>query len=239
MKHRTLAGLAFTLVLTACGGGGGSGTAASPNALPTAQPPAVTPDCRPAAPALVNLYGDSTQWGTVVRADGTVEQSEDGPAKTLQRLFDARFGPGRVKVSNQGVSGGSTATFLAAGGRIEGISVLNYGINDSQALPLAQYRSNLERLGPTFFETPNPPDRNRWPAPYDFEAFAQAMRDVAAAKGTPLIDTFAYVHSVERWSDLYSDGAHPGDEMYRLIATHALYPALLPWVASSLCEKQP
>lgn len=193
----------------------------------------------PVADPVIGLYGDSTMIGVVLNPDGvTTSIAPNNPPAALKRLMDARFGPGRVRIDTAGLIGFHTDALMASSYRPHGISILNYGINDSQHLSLERFKANLEALNPAFYETPNPPNRLLWPfAPQNFAAYVQVMREVAAAKGVPVLDTYEYVQTVPDWQLLYSDGAHPGDEMYQLIVTNVVYRGILPTVARQLCEE--
>ena len=56
--------------------------------------------------------------------------------------------------------------------------------------------------------------------------YAQACREVAAAREVPLVDTYAYFDSHPETEDLVPDGIHPNPEGHQVIAD-LLFPALL------------
>lgn len=189
-----LAALTATLVTcTACGGGGGDAGPAAPVAVAVSACPTVA------------FYGDSTAVGL---------------APAMQAALDARFGAGRVVLANRAVSG-TTSSDLAAVGD-EPIAVVNFGINDSRRpFAIADYKANLRRLyrPGVVFKTPNPIWGHQYdPADVDDQAYAQAMREVAAEVGAKLIDTNAYVLGLQDWPALVPDGLHPSAALYQVIA---------------------
>jgi len=76
--------------------------------------------------------------------------------------------------------------------------------------------------------TPLPMNRHYWGVdlePYvknglNFlvEPNAQAIRDIAAEKGVPLVDTYAYFDSHPETVDMLPDGIHPSPDGHRVIA---------------------
>jgi lysophospholipase L1-like esterase len=181
----------------------------------------------------VQLFGDSTQLGW----DGvTRRMAKATPDVLLQRILDARLGPGVAVVANRSVSG-TTAVQLAEG--TDGLNlpwpqsvdadivVVNHGINDMRVgNSLAAYRAALETLAKTdavvIFETPN---RTTWPR---VDAFVPVMREVAAAHGVPVADVYAYSQGFQML-----DWAHPTAEQYANIVADVLAPV----VVSQVCHR--
>lgn len=186
------------------------------------------------APIVIQLFGDSTMVGW------SAAQPQGNPAADLQAYLDRRFGAGRTRVEARAVSG-TTATQLVAG--TDGLNkpwpqsvaadvlVVNHGINDMQARDLVGYRAALQSLarGPAvvIFETQNA----TWQ--WDGSAYAQAMRDVAAANGLKIADTFAFTQDKRQ---LLSDWAHPTAQLYAMISAATVQPAVGAAVAAMRCQ---
>lgn len=186
-------------------GGGGSST---PQTAPSAPAPAQV--C--AKPVPIQFFGDSTQ-----------EQQKGN----LQIALDMALGPGVAVVENLGVSGTTAADFPAANVKPSAITVVNYGINDSRApgATVAAYKASLRKIAPSVFETPSPP----------FDTYAQAMREVAAELGRPVIDVSAQVRAMPGWEVRVWDGVHPDPGLYGIIARDIVAPALAAEVRKRLC----
>lgn len=210
--------MAICLALAACGGGGSA-----------APEPAAAPACSPAV-VRIQFFGDSTNLY--------------GAWETTRDALRARFGQS-IMVESRAVSGMTTDQLLAGTDGLNkpwpgsvapgSITLVNDGINDAVAAPIEQYKANLRRLRPSYFETPNPTDSPL--RPYDGTAtYAQAMRDVAVETGVPLIDIHTYVISLPNWRALLVDGIHPGPVLTEMIGTNVVYPALVPAVAKLRCE---
>lgn len=197
--------IALAATLTACGGGGSSEP--TKPAPPTQQPAQVC-----ARPVIVQAFGDSTQ-----------EQQ----GNYLQLALDIALGPGFALVENHGVSGTTAAEFPAAKVKPGAVTLANYGINDSRApgASVAAYKANLRKIAPTLFETPSPPH----------DSYAQAMREVAAELGRPVIDVSAKVRAMPGWEGRVWDGVHPDPGLYGIIARDIVAPALAAEVRKRLC----
>lgn len=191
---------------------------------------------RAARPVRIQLFGDSTQWGY----DGpTGRQVPHPPAQVLQALMDARFGAGRVTVTERAVPG-TTAGELLAGtdGRNRpwpqevdaDIVVVNHALNDAGThVPLQRYAAALARLHATVYETPNPVT-----VAWDWAPYADAMRHVAADQHAAVADVARWMLARPRWQASLTDGVHPDDATYGAIVREVLMPALVPLVDKAL-----
>lgn len=178
---------------TGCGGGSES-------------PRAATASC--AAPTTVALLGDSTMAGQGSR---------------IQVLMDARFGAGKVVVTNYGVPG--SRAFQAPHVEAD-VVVANYGINDMNSIAPEDFRAEMAGLGATLLETQNPTvggDR------------APLYVDIVRGLGLPVADTYAFVLARPDWQADLRDGVHPTDELYDAIASDVLGPAIAGQVAARRC----
>jgi lysophospholipase L1-like esterase len=193
--------------------------------------------CKTVTPVRIQLFGDSTQWGYDPTTHHPVAQP---PVALLQAAMDARFGTGKVIVTERAAPG-TTSSDLLAGTDDRNrpwpsevnadIVVVNHALNDSHdGIPLATYRANLVRFHATVYETPNPVTV-AWPeAPY-----AAAMREVAASLHAPVADVETWMRAQPNWQALLvSDGIHPTSEGYRRIVNDVLMPTLAPLVAALL-----
>jgi lysophospholipase L1-like esterase len=100
--------------------------------------------------------------------------------------------------------------------------IINHGINDLlNRSGTARYQTCLQNLadiarsnGKTvIFETPNPI------VPEGLGAYVTVMRNVAIAKGIPVIDQYAYLMGVlngANASQIAPDGLHPTQEVYTM-----------------------
>jgi lysophospholipase L1-like esterase len=105
--------------------------------------------------------------------------------------------------------------------------VINHAINDRNALvSITAYKANLNWIADLalihkkrlILETPNPIDYTVSGA-LPISDYAQAMRDVAAARGLAVIDQYAYMTSLigsQPITGFMPDGVHPNDYTYRL-----------------------
>lgn len=162
----------------------------------------------------------------------------------VRDALQARYGSAAVTVESRAV-GHMTAENLIEGN--DGVnkpwpqgvptgawSLVNFGINDSVRWPIEQYKANLRILHPTYFETPNPTDSPI--RPYEStQAFAEAMRDVAAELHVPVIDVNAFVLAMPDWRAHLADGIHPDDQLYAAIGGYVLQ-QLEPDVAKARCQ---
>ena len=191
----------------------------------------------PVQPVRIQLFGDSTQWGYDAKTDQPVAQA---PVAVLQSAMDARFGAGKVIVTERAVPGTTSGKLLAGtDGRNRpwprevdaDIVVVNHALNDSnEHVPLPTYERQMAALHPTVFETPNAITVD-WPAP----PYVAAMRKVAAAQHAPVADVDAWMRAQANWKSLLSDdGLHPTQAGYREIVLKVLMPTLEPLVAKAL-----
>ena len=191
----------------------------------------------PVQPVRIQLFGDSTQWGYDAKTDQPVAQA---PVAVLQSAMDARFGAGKVIVTERAVPGTTSGQLLAGtDGRNRpwprevdaDIVVVNHALNDSnEHVPLPTYERQMAALHPTVFETPNAITVD-WPAP----PYVAAMRKVAAAQHAPVADVDAWMRAQANWKSLLSDdGLHPTQAGYREIVLKVLMPTLEPLVAKAL-----
>jgi lysophospholipase L1-like esterase len=190
-------------------------------------------------PVRIELFGDSTQWGY----DGRTErQVPHPPAQVLQALMDARFGTGRVVVTERAVPG-TTAGELLAGkdGRNRpwpqevdaDIVVVNHALNDANThVPLRRYAETLARLHATVYETPNPVT-----VAWNWAPYADAMRRVAADQHAPVADVARWMLARPRWQATLVDGVHPDDATYGAIVREVLMPVLAPLVDEALAAR--
>ncbi len=187
----------------------------------------------------LQFFGDSTQVS--VTPNGI--ESPNSPWRLIGRMLADKFEG--VTCESRGV-GHTTSNDLVMGtdhlnkpwpGSVKpgALTVVNFGINDSASISLETYKANLRKLNPAYFETPNPTDAPSRPFERT-QAYAQAMREVAAELGTPLIDVNAYVLLLPNWQAYLEDGIHPSNELYALIARNAIYPAIEPAVAKMRCK---
>lgn len=208
-------------ILAGCGGGSDG--------------PPEPPSCVPKV-VRIQLFGDSTMVG--IAAELGFTQAPNNPGHVLQVEMDRRFGAGAVVVTNHAVSGSNSAQLMAVwpGGANGDILVVNHGINDAQ-IPtgIEPYKANLRtiaRTAPIVFMTPNP----GYGRPINPDAYAQAMREVAAELGRPVADAHAYVLGLPGWRDWINDGIHPSAAGYELIARNVLVGAVVPLVAKLRCQ---
>ncbi|MCV2422652.1 SGNH/GDSL hydrolase family protein [Paucibacter sp. DJ2R-2] len=215
------------ILLASCGGGDAPASATC-TALPMVR---------------IQLFGDSTQVGFDSASPGEV--APHNPAAALQAFFDARYGLGKVKVSSRAVNGSGAWQLVAGsdtlnlpwpGSVAAEIVVVNHGINDFYLVnDIAAYRKNLQTLSMApgarvVFETPNVLRK------LDISPFVRVMREVAAEKGLPLADVFAYTSALPDWPVLLHDNAHPSDSLYQMISRDVLQPTIAPIVAQMLCR---
>jgi lysophospholipase L1-like esterase len=194
-----------------------------------------------AAPAqqaaqLIDYYGDSTIWGYGSGSGQRV--ATPAPAAFAAALADA---PIRYSVRNEGVNGSTACDLLrgtdgrhppwerqmaASGARYV---FLNFAINDQWKYDLATYRSCLRGLvrgardaGKTvMFETPNP---TRDSGNGGLDVYVDAMRELAAEEGVPLIDQYRYLNEYLAGRSPYAicpDGLHPTDAVYEMKGRYA------------------
>jgi acyl-CoA thioesterase I len=243
------ASLGCVSVLAACGGGGGG---SSPTPVQQATPKTI----------LVELYGDSTQWGcttvTGAPAGGKCEtlgyaQTAQPVAAQVQTMLQAKYGAS-VTAVNRGVPG-ETTTELLAGDQYNlpweqqmaqsqaQIVVFNDGINDSNAASgetQGDYQANLNQIikvardaGKTVIvETANPV--NDPTGAHDaLPQFVAAELITAQQWGLTVIDQFDYLNGLGNWDSLLCDPLHPTQDGYNVKAQYE-FQGLEPVVAAAL-----
>jgi len=196
-----------------------------------ATPTTPTAPTTPAAPELVEYYGDSTVWGYRTHTGGQV--SVPPPVAFTAALPN----PAAFTVRNEGVSG-STACGLLNGtdGRHQPWAsqmaaskaryvFVNHAINDQWTYDLNTYKGCLRSLARTakqygkqmIFETPNP-TRD------DVGIMANAMKEVAAQEGVPVVDQYKYLSEYLNGQSAYAivpDGLHPTEAVYVMKGKYA------------------
>jgi lysophospholipase L1-like esterase len=227
-------------VLTACGGGGSDAPAAEP-AKPTASAPCTAPR--------VALYGDST-----------VDQA--WPPMHLQHQMDLRFGVGKVLIENRAVSGTSLEQLMAGTDGKNGlpwakqldvvkpqVAVVQHAKNSMAArVPVATFKAELEQLVreakgrgvSVILDTPVPETLN---APYGaqwrvdgIKPYAQAIRDVSAANGVPLVDVTAITEAIPGYEALVFDGIHQDLTLTQILYTGPVADAIATAVGPMVCR---
>lgn len=183
----------------------------------------------------VDYFGDSTVWGGI---GGTSYQV----AQTPPMVLDANL-PANYAVKNEGVGGASIVELLE--GR-DGVHptwatavtqttakyiIMNYGINDSyeRDTTTTSYKANYAKAIDIaraagkiiILETPNPTHDGALTA-----SFADAMKQVAAEKGVPVIDQYYYLKQYMTANNLgiyqvTNDGVHPTQATYTLKGQYA------------------
>ncbi|OWW21585.1 hypothetical protein AYR66_20945 [Noviherbaspirillum denitrificans] len=210
-------------------------TATESTTTPAASAPAaqqqVTTPATPAAPQLIEYYGDSTVWGYRSDVGGQVAVP---PTTTFAQSLT---NPSAYTVRNEGVSG-STACELLNGtdGRHQPWSAqmaastakyvfLNHGINDQWKYDLNTYKGCLRSLAQTakqygkqmIFETPNPTRDN-------VGIMATAMKEVAVQENVPVVDQYKYLSDYLNGQSAYTicpDGLHPSEAVYAMKGKYA------------------
>ncbi|WP_394294643.1 SGNH/GDSL hydrolase family protein [Aeromonas rivipollensis] len=191
----------------------------------------------------IQYFGDSTVFG----ADPEKLNSQVSLTAPLamEQSLDQKYGP-FIVVSNEGVSGTKTDHFLNGDQAVwknimrrstSNFVIVNWGMNDAWFDPgvsVDLYRSELMDLflaakstGKTLvFETPNPISESNKPfgdsaKAARLQSLVDAMRSVAKETGSPLIDQYQYVKTIDGWEDLIPDGVHPSPELYKLKGEYA------------------
>lgn len=175
----------------------------------------------------LDYFGDSTVIGAL-----TSNTDSSRPPPSWVSL------PG-FTVVNRGLRGDSTQWLLDYHSTRDGWAgmlkdspadtvIINHAINDRNALvPIATYKANLEQIAwlasdiykkRLILETPNPIDYTVSGA-LPISDYAQAMREVAAARGLAVIDQYTYLSGLigsQPITGFMPDGVHPNDYTYRL-----------------------
>ena len=255
-RHRFSSAVFISVLLSACGGGGGgpaneAGTLTGVEAAEQTTAPAVPDSTKPTTsssdPASIPLeegittieyHGDSTVWG--YRSGSGARVATPAPAAFAAALPS----PSRYVVRNKGVNSADACELLSGGNARYAQSwetsmaesdadvvIINHAINDQWRMGTDQYRSCLNSLAniakrhgkQVVFETPNP-TRDSYPGGLD--AYANAMKSVAAEHGAPVIDQYAYLMNRlnGNYHNVYSiipDGLHPDEATYILKGQYA------------------
>ena len=184
---------------------------------------------RSSSSGVVEYHGDSTVWGYRSGSGGQV----DTPAPAAFAAALASAGQPR-EVRNEGVSGstacellnGSNGRHAPFGQHIANSNaqfvIFNHAINDQWKNDIPSYQSCLRELArlargqgkQVLFETPNP---TRDSGPGGLDAYVDAMREVAAQEGVPVIDQYAVLTARlggQSVTSLCPDGLHPTEQVY-------------------------
>ena len=191
--------------------------------------------CQPLETVRVQLFGDST----MVNLDAWTKTDRTA----LERWADSRFGKGVVRFENRAVPG-TTSQNLIDGDGLNApwakpnadVIVVNHGLNDAARVEINAYRANLRIFGTgtrIVYVTPNAAVPGVTPLP---DAYAAAMREVAADLRAPVADVFAYTIAGDLKVTLL-DGVHPMPATEQAIADHVVAPALEPVVSALRCER--
>lgn len=210
----------------------------SPTPSPTPTPtPTPTPIPTPttSAEGRIEFYGDSTALGGV---GGTAYIVAQTPSMVIDENLPTGF-----TVINEGVNGASIAELLAGtDGKhapwrtVMSTSsakyiILNHAINDSYepgntpAIYKAKYAQVVDIAlaagKKIFIETANPTNNDGQTNPYN-----EAAKQLAAEKGLPVIDQYAYLKQYMATSglgiyNLTNDGVHPTQATYILKGQYA------------------
>lgn len=218
--------LATVFALSACGGGGGGGTGNnnnngnSGNSGGDNQSPTVKLND---SAQIIEYHGDSTVWGW--DPDRPFTQVATPAPTEFRRILPLHT------VTNEGRSGSKACDLLEGGNPYYAQSwedhlaesdatvvIINHAINDRKEYDRVRYRSCLNQLVDiardadkvVILETPNPADDSGSVRP--LADFVAEMRDVARAKGVPLIDQYA--HLGPDAGAVTGDGEHPTQETY-------------------------
>lgn len=253
-RHRLSATICLSFLLSACGGGGGTdpayqagGTADAEPTEQTIAPDSTKPTTSPSDPSSITLdkaitiieyHGDSTVWG--YRSGSGARVATPAPTAFAAALSS----PSRYVVRNKGVNSADACELLngdnaryaqswetSMAASDADIVIINHAINDQWRMGTDQYRSCLNSLAniakrhgkKMVFETPNP-TRDSYPGGLD--AYANAMKSVAAEHGAPVIDQYAYLMNRlnGNYHNVYSiipDGLHPDEATYILKGQYA------------------
>lgn len=226
--------------MVACGGGSGGDNA---SATAPAGPAAVAKAAP--KPVLITQYGDSTTAGYYKAASGKYEIYDNAPWKMLQTSLQAQFGPS-VTVQLYAQGGASLRDLLQGTGSFPKplsvgikddpaqIVTIRFGLNDSSQYDVGTYKGYLveavqimqaagkivvlEQITPTI----NYPQGNG-------QQFADAVDQVAAQFGIPVVKTYSGTAAIPGWSALLSDDMHPTDALYQKISDEQI-PVLAPLV---------
>lgn len=192
---------------------------------------------------LIQYFGDSTVFGA--DPDNLSRQVPLTAPLAMEQSLEKKYGS-FIVVSNEGVSGTKADHYLSGNQNLwqnvmrrsaSSFVIVNWGINDAWFDPgvsIEVYKNELMDLflaakstGKTLvFETPNPISESKKPFGDNTKAerlkvLVDAMRLVSKEYGTPLIDQYQYVKSIDGWENLIPDGVHPSAELYKLKGEYA------------------
>jgi lysophospholipase L1-like esterase len=221
-RHRFSSAVFISVLLSACGGGGGdtsptdqAGIEAAEQTKARAVADSTKPTISPSDPAFlppdeaeittIEYHGDSTVWG--YRSGSGARVATPAPAAFAAALPS----PARYVVRNKGVNsadacellnGGnaryaqSWETYMAASDA--DIVIINHAINDQWRMGTDQYRSCLNSLAGIAKKHGKKvvfetPNPTRDSYPGGLDAYANTMKSVAAEHGAPVIDQYAYL----------------------------------------------
>ncbi|OJA82900.1 hypothetical protein BGV71_14100 [Burkholderia ubonensis] len=235
--------MALVCTLSACGGGGDSGSTAPPY---SSAPHPV------AKSVLIDAQGDSTMKGSEQRADGTYFYAPSSAPAVLQALLQSAYGS-TVTVQNHGVGGSTVADVLngvagytqpwkdALPANTAQVVIANWAINDSNPIvneTPAQFEADLlywiqitQAAGKTVvLEEPNPVCNPAFDA---LPQYVQVVDNIAAQLAIPLVKQYDYIQSLPNWqSYLGTDCTHPADDRLYQIKAERELAVVQPIVAS-------
>lgn len=194
---------------------------------------------------IIEMYGDSTTLGAQTAPDGTLITTNNSEPNQLQDLLQQKFGT-QVVVYNNGV-GGTEAYQLLSGldGRNRewsyqaktsqaDIVIFNYALNDQYyyAAPSPKvYSETPDMYGNILawliqtsrdngkyvvLQEPNPTCYQ--PTVGNLQKFVDVLRATATVQNVPLVAEYDYIQTLPNWKSMYTDCAHPDDQLYGIKA---------------------
>lgn len=204
----------------------------------------------PTSPVIVEMYGDSTTWGSTELPDGTWIQSPSNVPAVLQSKYGSN-----VVVVNKGIPGLTIPEFAigAAPAKMTWAQAMaispahivgiNLGINDANAEWETDYVVNYylgqlidvaQAAGKTvFIETANPIDNPL----YDrLSEIALVTRTLAQSRALTLADHHLWIQTgLPNWQSYLPDGKHPNAALYTFKAEN-LYTIVNPLIQWRLAQ---
>ncbi|HXD05870.1 MAG TPA: SGNH/GDSL hydrolase family protein [Burkholderiaceae bacterium] len=195
------------------------------------------------------LFGDSTEGNPALTSD-------------LQSRMDTEFGASQVRVVNRAVEGTRIDDLLAGKDGVNTqpwpepldeekpqIIVVGHAMNSMQGkYPVDDYAAKMQSLltlsagkvNRVLFQTPNdittkPPEGAQWKVDL-LPSYLDAMRTVAAKNGVPVIDVYAYTHTVSDWQSYMTDGMHANPDFYAMEVKDLVGPTLASTVRALRCQ---
>jgi acyl-CoA thioesterase-1 len=226
--------MALGCALSACGGGGGSGGSPAPTAAAATPLPVTAAVNTWGDSTMVGWMADSagvfsiTQLPSIDMQADLQTQFGSGVTVTTNAVGGTTLQ--EALIGNSALYPQSLVQVLAAHGEYR-VILENYGINDRAATTpayfeqeLTQFIASVEGAGRVpVLEEPNPlcdpskPPANNVEFPGDAQGdpvilpYVQAVDDVAARYGVPLVKTYYLDKQLPNWCALLSDGeVHPG-----------------------------